>query len=244
MDYVRLTGDHGAFGWQCRQEGAWQATLGGCGGRPCLLIGEKGERSVSCDASGTWRGDSGCGRILCVAALPEGEVLLYDVQRLSRQEARVLCRERSRPQPAKPPQDAKTPQDKTTDTPDQEQQMQDDGQKMQQSDQPIRYRTPAQTTPVDALPALQWPDRIGNLRAYFEKNRPIRLFDWPQWRMIRWQNIGGAPCYVGVRIGEERISAVMYAVKARGGLLPPKGLSGYRYQQGQDGGYWTLVQAL
>lgn len=240
MDYVRLTGEQGAFGWQCMQDGLWQATLGGCGERPCLLIGDKGEKRIACDVSGAWRGNSECGRIVCVAALPEGEALLYDVQRLSRQEARVLCRERSRPKVAKPLQEAKPVEDKAENAPQQEKPC-ENAQALQEE---ITYRAPSTAAPVDALPALQWLEKIDNLRAYFEKNRPIRLFDWPQWRMIRWQNMGGAPCYVGVRIGEERILAVMYAVKARGGLLPPKGLAGYRYQHGQDGGYWTLVQTL
>lgn len=50
---------------------------------------------------------------------------------------------------------------------------------------------------------------------------------------------------MGVRVGERRVTAVLYAVQARGGMLPPKGLAGYRYQRAADGkGYWTLIQEV
>ena len=40
-------------------------------------------------------------------------------------------------------------------------------------------------------------------------------------------------------------AARLYAVQARGGMLPPKGLAGYRYQRAADGkGYWTLIQEV
>ena len=93
MEYVRLTGEGGAFGWQSAQDGVWQLTLGGCAAGECLVIGEAGTRRITPDAGGAFRGDTACGRALCVAALPEGALLAYDVQRLSRQEARILCRE-------------------------------------------------------------------------------------------------------------------------------------------------------
>lgn len=58
----------------------------------------------------------------------------------------------------------------------------------------IHYRDAPQTPPVDALPVLEWPGHGGrSWQPIFEKNRPLRLFDWPQWRMIRWQHMGGAP---------------------------------------------------
>ena len=97
MEYVRLTGEGGAFGWQSAQDGTWQLTLGGCAAGECLVIGEAGTRRITPDAGGAFRGDTACGRALCVATLPEGALLAYDVQRLSRQEARILCRERTRP---------------------------------------------------------------------------------------------------------------------------------------------------
>ena len=92
MEYVRLTGEGGAFGWQSAQDGVWRLTLGGCAAGECLVIGEAGTRRITPDAGGAFRGDTACGRALCVAALPEGALLAYDVQRLSRQEARILCR--------------------------------------------------------------------------------------------------------------------------------------------------------
>ena len=239
MNYVRLTGEGAAFGWQSEQEGTWRLTLGGCAAGECLVIGEEGTAKVQLDGSGAYRGDTRCGRALCVAALPEGTLLAYDVQRLSRQEARILCRERTQPaapvrqaEPEEPPAIAPEPLPEPVQT-------------EEEAACEICYRDAPETPPVDALPHLVWPGTAKKLRPYFEKSRPLRLFDWPQWRMLRWQHMGGVPCYVGVRVGERCVTGVLYAVQARGGMLPPKGLAGYRYQRAADGqGYWTLIQEL
>lgn len=248
MEYVRLTGEGGAFGWQSAQDGVWQLTLGGCAAGECLVIGEAGTRRITPDAGGAFRGDTACGRALCVAALPEGALLAYDVQRLSRQEARILCRERTRPAvPVRQEQTETAPNPVLPEPVQIEEALPEIAEQARKKEAKpeIYYRDAPQTPPVDALPVLEWPGTAQKLRPYFEKNRPLRLFDWPQWRMIRWQHMGGAPCYVGVRVGERRVTAVLYAVQARGGMLPPKGLAGYRYQRAADGkGYWTLIQEV
>ena len=157
----------------------------------------------------------------------------------------MLCQERTQPaapvrqaETIAPPEPAQTVA--ATETPPEAAQMEQNA-----ADCEIHYRDAPETPPVDALPHLVWPGTAQKLRPYFEKSRPLRLFDWPQWRMIRWQHRGGAPCYVGVRVGERRVTAVLYVVQARGGMLPPKGLAGYRYQRASDGqGYWTLIQEV
>ena len=78
MEYVRLTGEGGVFGWQSAQDGVWRLTLGGCTAGECLVIGEAGTRRITPDAGGAFRGDTAFGRALCVAALPEGALLAYD----------------------------------------------------------------------------------------------------------------------------------------------------------------------
>lgn len=56
MEYVRLTGEGGAFGWQSAQDGVWRLTLGGCAAGECLVIGEAGAEDYAGRRRGFSRG--------------------------------------------------------------------------------------------------------------------------------------------------------------------------------------------
>ena len=63
--------------------------------------------------------------------------------------------------------------------------------------------------------------------------------------ITKWVREAGMPCCFGIRVRDDRVCGVLYAVRARGGMIPPKGLTGYRYEQALDGaGYWVLRQEL
>lgn len=106
---------------------------------------------------------------------------------------------------------------------------------------PVILREPSQAEPVDALPSLVWPKGTEGIKPYFGMYPPIALFDAPLWRFVRVPGQGAGVCCVGYRAENDRVTQTVHAVRARGGLIPPKGLQGYRYQRGMDGqGYWTL----
>ena len=77
-----------------------------------------------------------------------------------------------------------------------------------------------------------------------ENNRPAAVFADRAWRTVRVRE-AGMPCCFGIRVRDDRVCGMLYAVRARGGMIPPKGLTGYRYEQALDGaGYWVLRQEL
>ena len=62
-----------------------------------------------------------------------------------------------------------------------------------------------------------------------------------------WQKAheAGMDCCFGYQTKEDCVSEVLYGVRARGSLMPPKGLQGYRYERALDGsGYWVLRQRV
>lgn len=102
----------------------------------------------------------------------EGALLAYDVQRLSRQEARILCRERTRPAVSvKQEQPEASPEPALTEPVQIEEALPEIAeQAMKEEAKPeIHYRDAPQTPPVDALPVLEWPGTAQKLRHILKK---------------------------------------------------------------------------
>lgn len=212
MSYVRLTGRNGAFGWQ--REG--RVSLGGLRPRQGYeLLYEGGKREFQADTQGAWSGTV-TGDALCVGR--GGQAILWNESRVHQAGAQALLAARPAPPPPPSPPPEK-PKEKA-----------------------ISYRRIADTPPVDALPALQWPEAAAQLRPYFNTLRPSGLF--PGWHTVRTQE-AGMPCCFGYHVQGDRVDGLLYGVQARGSMLPPKGLQGYGYERAADGqGYWVLRQSV
>lgn len=240
-EYVRFSGSAGAFGWATQQENVCAVALGGLKpGAAYLLLTEQGNTAFVADGRGAWRGMSAQGVPLAVATA-QGELALYDDGRISPVAAVLLVRERLNPPPAPACQ-----MEKDSPAPAEEQiQPAAESSEDVQQEAPVHYRAISDQAPVDALPALLWPGEAEKLRPFFQKNRPVRLFDWPGWRFVAVQMMDGAACHIGVRMHQGRVEEVMYAVQARGGMIAPRGLAGYRYQRAADGrGHWVMQRKV
>ena len=227
MAYVRMSGTAGAFGWHQGQA----LVLGGLDERrEYLLLGETGEQRFVSDGQGGARVPLACGAPLCVA---EGErVILYDPGRVDREAAAALVASRRAPVPerrAEPPAAIA-----------QEEMLEEEEPPVAEA---VAYRAPSQEPPVDRLPELIWPEGAAQLRPYFEKHTPLRLLDAPGWRTVQVRE-GSVLYCLGRHVLSDRVDEVMYALRARGSMIPPKGLQGYRYERLADGGYWVLRQKV
>ncbi|MBQ7455483.1 MAG: hypothetical protein IJS53_03470 [Clostridia bacterium] len=220
MAYTRLSGEDG-FGWYQGQA----LTLGGL--RPeteYLLLCEEGQQTVTADAQGSARARLSLGAPLCLAL--QGRLALFNESRITRDAAAALLLARTQPKATAqeaPPEGKAAETDKEAPS--------------------VTFRKPADAPPADALPALVWPKGLEELRACFDKNPPVRLLDEAGWRAVRLPG-AGARCCVARHATGDRVDGVLYAVQARGSLIPPKGLKGYRFEQLADGGYWVLRTAV
>lgn len=233
MAYVRLSGAGAAFGWVRGR----QVTLGGLqAGAAYRLICEAGETPVVPDAQGGWRGEGAGGAPLCLAA--GDQPVLYDEGRVSREAAALLIGARSEKKAEPSAKKEKAPEPRR-----EERQEEPASEAAAEEAPPVVYRAASQEPPVDALPSLQWPAAAAQLRPYFENSRPVRLLEAPQWRTVQARE-GGLDCCFGYRAENDRVAEVLYGVRARGALVPPRGLQGYRYERTADGGYWVLRQGV
>lgn len=96
------------------------------------------------------------------------------------------------------------------------------------------------------LKPLDWPEHLLSLREYFDQLRPCAPFPAPGWRFVRVPLAAGSPAsygVVGIHIHRHAVDRVAYALPGSQRMLPPGGLQGYSWQQGQDGqGYWLMIQ--
>ena len=212
--YMALSGRDGAFGWSKAAGGdGYTVSFGG------LKIGEvytlpTGER-ITADENGRWQGRlSESPRYVAQG----GQVILCDESSLTWEEAALLLR------PAKKVQPVKYTEEKTEETP-----------------VDTVYRTRLNICPVDALPVIIWPKSLGKIRACFDKGQPRRVLPYP-WRFVRVPGMQGE-YLIGCLTENDRITKTAYAVRAKGGLLQPKGLQGYDYVRTDTGEcYWMLLQ--
>lgn len=85
--------------------------------------------------------------------------------------------------------------------------------------------------PVNALPKLRWPRGFESLKPYFEKERPVALFDLPGWRFV-----SAAPgLWIGMQPRDGMVRRVAYAYDGKtppgqGPYQPVKGVDGRVYQ--------------
>lgn len=225
MEYVRFGSREGAFGWQ--REG--RVTLGGLMPETDYqLVCAQGEIPLRTDANGAWSGRLLHDVPLCVALADR--VILWNETRETAASAAALLAGRRAPVPERlpePPAQTQEPMEEVT-----------------AEEQPVSYREPSGGLPVDRLPTLIWPARAAQLKPYFDSHCPSRPLNAPCWRLVDVREAGMRCCF-GYRAQDDRVCEVLYGVQARGGLVPPKGLQGYRYERGLDGsGYWVLRQAV
>ena len=224
--YTQLTGLNGAFGWGRRSpEGRVEMTLGGL--KKCESYTLAGKERIRTDESGSWHGSVRDEVPLYVAQCGDGKLMLYNEERTDRQAAALLARRfAEKRKPAAVPE--KKPE---TAIPHKE------------PEKAVVYRTRLSDRAIDALPKLVWPPKEKKIRPYFEKNRPIRVLDAPAWHFVQVQG-SGVPCYAGYRVQEDRVCEVAWAVQARGAMLPPNGMQGYRYTRCAVGACWLMTKSV
>lgn len=233
MSYARLTGRGAAFGWI--SDG--RITAGGL--RPeteYLLVCERDRFPIRTDARGAWTGQVLHDVPLCVAA--GSRAALWDESRISEAAAAALLTPREEPAVRETRQETQQEAAEPEPIPIETE------EEAQEEEPPTQYRAPSANAPVDALPELVWPAAAAQLKPYFDRLPPVRLFEDPGWRQVKAQESGMTCCF-GYRAADDRVCEVLYGVRARGGLTPPKGLQGYRYERAADGGgYWVLRQRV
>ena len=107
---------------------------------------------------------------------------------------------------------------------------------------------PAQKSDVRSrltLSKCAWPEALQELHAFFETEEPIdegfTLDDYIFARADLACVAGAEYCLVGVRVRNDRVDSVCYAVPASSGEVePPAGLEAYR----REGGYWVYCQDI
>lgn len=170
-----------------------------------------GKEKITTDARGAWQGEQAEMPVFA-AEKSSGRVILCDEARITWEEAALQAApKKSKPAPPK----------------------------VIQIEEKVQYRTRLHAQGVDALPVLQWPRGSESLRACFEKSKPVRVLPLP-WRFAVVPGTKGQ-CLVGYLAKADCIIKTAYAVRAKGGLLQPKGLQGYSYVRSETGeGYWLL----
>lgn len=231
MAYTRFSGNSPAFGWRADA----RVTVGGL--KPHTdysLVCERDSYPLHTDAQGAWTGQILHDVPLCVALADQP--VLYDESRVNAVSAAAMLAARKAPPPREEPAEIANPAPAV-----EERRIVENAE---EKPGPISYRQPSDQEPADALPELSWPKEAQKLRPYFAENRPVRLLNDLSWRTVQAQE-GGMTCCFGYRVRNDQVSEVLYGVRARGSMVPPRGLQGYAYERMLDGsGYWTLRQRV
>lgn len=217
--YAALCGRDGAFGWARESgPGSFSVSLSGLKAGQTYML--DGRREIVTDVRGAWQGDTEEAPAFA-AEKATGYVILCDEGRMTWEEAALQ---------AAPRRQKIAPRENTE-------------KEVVQKKEKVQYRTRLHGQSVDALPALQWPKGSEDLRACFEKGPPVCVLPLP-WRFALVPGTKGQ-CLVGVLQKSGRIIKIAYAVRAKGGLLQPRGLQGYKYVRSESGeGYWLLEQSV
>lgn len=216
--YVALSGRDGAFGW-CKKtnDGGWLVSFGGLQAGERYSLSE--DECITLDEKGCWQG-----RLLHApryAAL-RGRVILWDENSISLEEAALLAR----PKEKKHEVHAVMQEEKT-----------------EEAKESVVYRTRLNQRSVAELPRLVWPKQLEKIKACFAQGIPVRVLSYP-WRFVRVLGMQGE-YLIGCLAENDRIVKTAYAVRAKGGLLQPKGLNGYDYVRTDAGeNYWMLIQSV
>lgn len=216
--HMALTGRNGAFGWgRCGSDGEYALTFSGlaAGKNYTLSSGE----NITADDKGMWHGKK---KEMPQFVAEDGKVILCDESSISWEEAalRIVPEKKKTVRP-----EARTEKAKTT-----------------EKNSSI-YRTHLNGEGVDALPRVVWPKGCGEIRACMEKGLPTRVLPYP-WRFTVVPGTNGQ-CMVGRLMENGRITKTAAAVRAKGGLMQPKGLQGYDYVRTDTGeAYWMLIRSV
>ncbi|MBR5231193.1 MAG: hypothetical protein IKW00_02970 [Clostridia bacterium] len=216
--YIGLMGIGNAFGWGKRNaQGEYEVMLGGL--RPHTVYTLGGEGQAESDGRGNIK--------TVIADMPlyiadeKGDVALYDAEVISYEEVRILSAPKAK---------IEVKEVQTT-------------QMMPEKIPPVVYRTRLHISPVDALPRRIWPGGYEKLRTLMESGKPVRILPQP-WRFTMIPGSGGI-CFAGYAAKHGRIVKTAYAVRAKGGLMQPKALQGYKYVRSEAGeGFWMYVQSV
>lgn len=216
--YVALSGRDGAFGWSKRtEEGDYLISLGGLKEKETYTLPD-GAR-ITADDNGRWQGKKAAP--LRFAAW-QGRIVLCDESSVSWEEAALQVQ--------------LPPKEKTV----QVVALQEDTREPARA---VVYRTRTGNQRVDALPQVNWPKACEQIRRCFETEKPVRVLPYP-WRFVCVPGTRGEQL-VGCLKVQGKITKTAYAVRARGGLLQPKGLNGYDYVRTDTGeNYWMLIRQV
>lgn len=216
--YVALNGRDGAFGWGRRGgDGEYALTFSGlASGKEYML--SSGE-TIMADSSGMWHGKR---KEMPLFAAADGKVILCDESSFGWEEAALRIA----------PEKKKTAYQGTQ------------AEIRKTSEKTITvYRTHLNGEGVDTLPAAAWPKGCEEIRICMEKSMPTRVLPYP-WRFTIVPGTNGQ-CMVGRLLENGRITKTAAAVRAKGGLMQPKGLRGYDYVRTDTGeAYWMLIRSV
>lgn len=98
-------------------------------------------------------------------------------------------------------------------------------------------RDPGEGAPVDALPALLWPEEARQFEPYFERFPPVGMALPAGWRCVRVRPESGPEYILGRRETEDRVDVMLFARRCAGGADLAQGEALY----GADG---TQYRAL
>ena len=109
---------------------------------------------------------------------------------------------------------------------------------------PLGDLTPVLTAKADDdCRLVTYTEAAKRLKPFFDAQCPVRLFHGQGWRIVKARE-AGMDCCFGYRAENDRVAETLYGVRARGGMTPPRGLNGYRFERGTEGGYWILTQRV
>lgn len=218
--YIGLTGRGEAFGWgKQNAQGEYAVTLGGLLPHTVYTLGSQGEFKT--DGRGSIQTVT-ADMPLYIASAADGSVVLHDAEMLSYEEALMLAAPVKKTETKEIMQPQLAPVQET---------------------QPVIYRTRLHGVPVDALPHRMWPKGQEKLRTLMESGKPVGILPFP-WRFTVIPGSGGM-CFAGYAAKGGRVVKTAYAVRAKGGLMQPKALQGYRYIRSETGeGYWMYFQTV
>lgn len=87
-----------------------------------------------------------------------------------------------------------------------------------------------------------WPDCCAELKPLFCGAVRACPLDEPGFVFVRAPMAGGGSCAVGVKCEDGLPSEVMYLIPGNRAAVPPAGLEGYVWREGEGGGFWVARQ--
>ena len=87
-----------------------------------------------------------------------------------------------------------------------------------------------------------WPECCAELKSLFCQAVRACPLDEPGFVFVRAPMAGGGSCAVGIKCEGGLPAEVMYLIPGRYAAVPPAGLEGYVWREGEGGGFWAARQ--